>query len=343
MTEADLAAVGVHRLPIPIPFVQAGGPVNVYAIEEASGGLLLFDSGLGTPEAQAALEDGLGALGRGLDAVTRIVVSHGHVDHYGAARFVQERHGGEVPVLVHPADAPKISEAGPSWRERAPVYAAYLARQGVPPEVVEVVSRAGERSFGMARRVPAVQALRDGDVLRTRHLALEVLHMPGHTPGLVCLLDRERRLLFSDDHLLEKVSPNPLIDLGPDGEDGAFRPLVAYLGSLARTRALDLDLVLPGHGPPFGDHRAVIDGLLPFYARRQARLRELLAEAPRTAYELTRALWPAARPGDTFLTLSEVIANLEVMEDRGEVHRDEEHGRYRYRASDPSGAPAARS
>src|SRR5574340_588925 len=91
MTDAALAELGVHRVPIPIPFPQAGGPVNVYLVEEAGGGLLLFDSGLGTPEAQAALEAGFRALGRRFDEVTRIVVSHGHVDHYGAARFVQER------------------------------------------------------------------------------------------------------------------------------------------------------------------------------------------------------------------------------------------------------------
>jgi glyoxylase-like metal-dependent hydrolase (beta-lactamase superfamily II) len=331
VTEAALAAVGVHRLPIPIPFTAAGGPVNVYAIEEASGGLLLFDAGLGTPEAQAALEAGLRALGRGLDEVTRIVVSHGHVDHYGAARFVQERHGGALPVFVHEADEGKVSEAGPGWRERAPVYAAYLRRQGVPSEVLEVVDRAGERSFAMARRVPGVRRLAGGDVLRTRHLALEVLHMPGHTPGLVCLHDRARRLLLSDDHLLAKVSPNPLIELGPDGQDGFFRPLLAYVESLARTRALEVDLVLPGHGPPFSGHRQVIDGLLSFYGKRQARIAALLGEAPRAAYEISRALWPAARPGDTFLTLSETVANLEVMQARGEVARDEVDGGWRYR------------
>src|SRR5574340_420953 len=144
MTEAALAELGVHRVPIPIPFPQAGGPVNVYLV----------------------LEAGFRALGRRFDEVTRIVVSHGHVDHYGAARFVQERHGGELPVFVHPADAGKISEAGPRWRDRAPVYAAYLARQGLPPEVVEVVGRSGERSFGMARRVAAVHELHDCDRLR---------------------------------------------------------------------------------------------------------------------------------------------------------------------------------
>jgi glyoxylase-like metal-dependent hydrolase (beta-lactamase superfamily II) len=106
MTEADLPALGVHRIPIPVPFPQAGGPVNVYAVEERDGGLLLFDSGLGTPEAHAALEEGFRRLGRRFDEVRRIVVSHAHVDHYGAARFVEERAGRELPAFAHPADLP---------------------------------------------------------------------------------------------------------------------------------------------------------------------------------------------------------------------------------------------
>lgn len=334
MSEADLEALGVHRIAIPVPFPQAGGPVNAYLIEEPDGGFLLFDSGLGTPEAQAALEAGFARLGRRFDEVRRIVVSHGHVDHYGAARFVQERHGGpDVPVHAHPADTPKISEQGPRWRELLPRLAAYLAHQGVPAEVIELLAKQGEGGYRFARRLPEVRSLGDGEVLRTRHLALEVMHMPGHTPGLLCLYDRAHRLFFSDDHLLEKVSPNPLIELGPDGQDGHFRPLLAYLSSIARLRALEVDLVLPGHGPPFSGHRQVIDALLGFYAKRQARLLELLAGGPRTAHELARALWPHARPTDAFLTLSETVANLEVMEARGEVRRDRSGEPWRYLAA----------
>jgi glyoxylase-like metal-dependent hydrolase (beta-lactamase superfamily II) len=333
MTERDLAALGVFRIPVPVPFPQAGGPVNVYLVEEAGGGYLLFDSGLGTPEAQTALEEGFARHGRRFEEVTRIVVSHGHVDHYGAARFVQERHGGEVPVYAHPADIPKIAERGWRWREVAPHYAAHLVRLGVPADVLPAVQREGEKGFGLARRLPAVHPIAPGETLRMRHLALEVLHMPGHTPGLVCLHDPARRLLFSGDHLLEKVSPNPLIELGPGGEEGWFRPLLAYVDSVRRTRALELDLVLPGHGPPFAGHRAVIDQLLGFYARRQERIRTLLAEAPRTAYEVARSLFPSARPGDVFLTVSETIANLEALEDRGEVAREAEDGVYRFRSA----------
>jgi glyoxylase-like metal-dependent hydrolase (beta-lactamase superfamily II) len=332
VTEDQLAALGVHRIPVPIPFPQAGGPVNVYLLEEAGGGITLFDSGLGSPEAQAALEAGFAALGRRFDEVSRVVVSHGHVDHFGAARFVQERHGGALPVYCHPADAPKITETGRRWRDQFPLYGAYLARMGVPAEVLQAMAREGERSFGLARRVPEALPIGEGDVIATRHLRFEVLHMPGHTPGLLCLYDRERRVFVSDDHLLERVSPNPLIDLGPNGEDGVFRPLLAYLASVARMRALEIDLVLPGHGPAFSGHRAVIDRLTGFYGKRQARILELLGPAPLTAYALSRALFPAARPGETFLTMSETIANLEVLEAEGRAARAEQDGTVRFAA-----------
>ena len=331
MTEADLADLGVFRIPVPIPFVAAGGPVNVYLVEEADGGLLLFDSGLGSAEATAALEEGFRRLGRRLDEVRRIVVSHGHVDHYGGARFVEERHGGELPIYAHPADAPKIAEGGWRWRDRQPHFAAYLAKLGVPADVLVEIGREGERGFGLARRVREARPIGEGEVLRTRHLALRVLHTPGHTPGLLCLFDAEKRLLFSDDHLLQKISPNPLIELGPNGEEGVFRPLLAYVESIGRVRALDLDLVLPGHGPPFGGHREIIDALLGFQEKRQERIRTLLDRGEATAWELARGLFPTARASQAFLTVSETIANLEVLEAHGRVTRAIVDGVYRFR------------
>ncbi|HYD41797.1 MAG TPA: MBL fold metallo-hydrolase [Anaeromyxobacter sp.] len=329
---AALAALGIHRIPIPIPFPQAGGPVNVYLVDDAEGGLLLVDTGYGSEEATAALAAGFAAAGRRFEDVRRIIVTHGHVDHFGGARFVLERLGRDLPVEAHAADLPKMVEGGPRWRDLAPVYGAHLVRLGVPVDLLAAIAGEGEKGF-RSRRIPDVRPLEPGTRIHTRHLELEVLHMPGHTPGLVCLLDRARGILFSNDHLLERISPNPLMELGPDGEDGFFRPLLAYLESAARTRALELTAVLPGHGPPFGGHRAVIDTLVGFYARRQTRLLELLGDGARTPFELAGLLFRAARPGDTFLVLSEVMANLEVLAARGAIVREERDGLRRYARS----------
>jgi glyoxylase-like metal-dependent hydrolase (beta-lactamase superfamily II) len=327
--DAGLAALGVTRIPLPVPFPQAGGPVNVYLVEEARG-LLLFDVGLGTPEAEAALVEGFRRAGRHFDEVRRIVLSHGHVDHFGAAKFVLEGASSPVEVLVHPADAGKVASRGPPFEVLIPFYRAHLVRLGVPLPVCEEVASELRGGFTLARRLDEVVRLEPGSVLETRHLALEVLHMPGHTPGLCCLYDRRHRLLFSADHLLEKVSPNPIIELGPGGEDGHFRPLVAYLASLERLSALEVDLVLPGHGRPFAGHRRVIDGLLGFYGRRQGRILEILRGGGRSGYEVTRALFPRVGPGDLFLVVSETIANLEVLEARGEVTRSLDDGVYEF-------------
>lgn len=335
MTEADLAALGVHRIAVPIPFVAAGGPVNLYVIEAADGSLVLFDAGLGSEEAQAALQAGFARLGRSLREVSRIVVSHGHVDHFGAARFVQEQ-GGGAPVFAHAGDLPKIDEAGPPFSALSPAFDAHFARLGVPPEVREAMLRSGERSYGWSRRVAGVRPIEEGAVVEGRHVRLEVRHFPGHTPGLIALHEPGLGLLLPADHLLERISPNPLIELGPGGQDGFFRPLVAYLESLGRTRALDLSLVLPGHGAPFGDHRRVIDGLAAFYLKRQARLAGLLADGPRSGWALCQGLFPAARPVETFLTMSETVANLEVMAARGEVVREARDEGWAYRLARPA-------
>ena len=84
--------------------------------------------------------------------------------------------------------------------------------------------------------------------------------------------------------------------------------------------------MLPGHGPGFTGHRALIDGLRGFYEKRQQRLLGLLADRPRTGWALCQAIFPRAGPADAFLTMSETVANLEVLEDRGVVVRVEEQG-----------------
>src|SRR5574342_133400 len=307
MTERDLADLGVFRIPVPVPFPQAGGPANVYVIEERGGGVMLFDAGLGTPEAEEALQAGFSRIGKRFSEVRRVVISHGHVDHSGAARSVLEWHGGEVPYYAH-----------------------YFARLGVPAEVMQAAAGGLSASLRLARRLESVRAVPVGEVLSLAHLKLEVLHMPGHTPGVICLHDPVHRLFFSDDHLLEKVSPNPLIELGPDGEE-RFKPLLAYLESVGRLHALEVDLVLPGHAEPFGGHRRVIDALVQFYGDRQARIRAALSERPLTAYQVMREIFPGASPKELFLTASEAVANLEVLEARGEASRDLDDGVYRFR------------
>ena len=314
--DAVLRALGIHRLPMPVPFPDAGGPVNAYAIEDGRGGILFFDSGIGTPEGVAALHAGAAAARLDLRRCTQVVVSHGHVDHFGNAQLLSELSG--APVRLHPGDTEKVV-GDDVWQARAPAYTAFLRRQGVSEEQLPRLVAIGRHSGKYSRRVdPArVRPLTEGEQLRAGKVRLDVLHLPGHTPGLVCLWDPQHRLLFADDHLLARTSPNPFLELVD--ERTTRRALVQYLHSIGRIRALDIEWVLPGHGAPFQGHRAAIDSLLRFYLRRQEKLVAALADGPRTAVGLSRALFGPQEGARLYLTLSEVVGNLEVLEDAGRV------------------------
>ncbi|HEX4382056.1 MAG TPA: MBL fold metallo-hydrolase [Myxococcales bacterium] len=318
--------LGVQRVPVPVPFPEAGGPANIYVIEERGGGVALFDAGIGTHEGRKAIEDGFKALGLSLGDVRRIFVSHGHIDHYGYARAVQEASG--APVFVHPRDHDKVL-GHDRTAERLKLYEEYLQKLGAPLDLLEHVGIHWMDARRMARPLEQVEALQPGEKLSFARFDAEVMHLPGHTPGLVCLWAFNERVLFSDDHLLEHVSPNPLVDLEGQREP-RHKALVEYLRSIQRVRALDVALVAPGHAEPFAGHVALIDRLLGFYVKRQEKLVGLLRAGPRTPASLSADLFPRVRPQHLYLTLSETMGNLEVMEEQGVIARAELKGQIRF-------------
>lgn len=324
--DSGLARLGVFRIPVPVPFPEAGGPANVYVIEEEGGGVALFDAGIGTKDGKAALHAGFERLGLSLGDIRRIFVSHGHIDHYGYARAAQEASG--APVYAHLRDHDKLTGRDRS-ATRLELYAAYLSRLGAPAHLLEHVRIHRQDALRMARPLEQVEPLAEGTLLRFKRFSAEVLHLPGHTPGLVCLWARDSRVLFSDDHLLERVSPNPLLDLEGRPEP-SHKALVAYLSSARRVRALPVGLVAPGHAEPFSGHVEIIDRLLAFYEKRQERIVELLHEGAATPAELAPRIFPRAREHQLYLTLSEVMGNLEVLEEQGRVVRKEAGGTIRF-------------
>lgn len=333
--DAAIASLGIHRIPIPIPFPQAGGPVNVVAVEEEGGGIALFDSGLGTQEGEAALVQGLASRGFDRRDVRRIFITHGHVDHYGQAQAIRDISG--ATIAVHPRDRRKVV-APIHWVEDREHYRASLLRWGADPRSVEEMLQAAVFQETLAPRVEEpVGELLDGQRLRFARCEGTLLEMPGHTPGLVVALLHPRgevrpgspsSVLLANDHLLEKISPNPLLEILPDGS--RFQALPTYLESAARARALELDWVVPGHGPCFQGHRAIIDGLEGFYGHRQKKLLSLIQAGGTTPVELVFSIFPKATPLDTYLMIGEILGNLDLLEAQGRVGPIERRGIVRY-------------
>ncbi|OLC74957.1 MAG: hypothetical protein AUH83_09010 [Deltaproteobacteria bacterium 13_1_40CM_4_68_19] len=310
-----LTRLGVHRIPVPVPFPEAGGPANVYVIEEKDGGVALFDAGIGTKEGRDALHAGLDELGISTGELRRIFVSHGHIDHYGCARAAQEASG--APVYAHLRDHDKLTGRDRTAR-RLELYAAYLSRLGAPPRLLEHVRIHWQDALRMARPLEHVEPLPAGTILRFKRFSAEVLHLPGHTPGLICLWAPEARVLFSDDHLLERVSPNPLLDL--EGQGSRRRTAAWRCSTPASARRKGRDALHAGL-----DELGISTGEL-------RRIFELLLAGPLTPAELAPKVFPQAREHQLYLTLSEVLGNLEVLEAQRRVARSERQGRIYFEA-----------
>lgn len=327
--ESFLLGLGIHRVPVPVPFIEAGGPANIYAIENSDGTLTLFDCGIATDKAKAAMKAGFEERGLDRAKVRTIIVSHGHIDHYGNAQEISEETG--AAIWVHRADLEKICGDG-RWNKQLEKAYPYFMRMGVPRATLDEMLEIANRSKTYAREVEPsrVKLLEQGQQFDFKHFAVEVLHMPGHTPGLVCLHSAKHRLLFADDHVLARVSPNPLLDLTAGEGANKFRALSSYLTSARKVHAMELDCVLPGHGEGFRNHRPLLDGLFSFYARRQQKLLAKLAEAPATVNDLVSVVFPRVDAARLYLMISEVLGNLEVLEDAGKIRRVEDADVFRF-------------
>ena len=178
------------------------------------------------------------------------------------------------------------------------------------------VSRAF-RAWGA--RAEVTRVLRDGEEMRFRDRTLRVHHRPGHSPTDTIFHDGDRRILIAADHLLGHISSNPLITRPPEGSDERPQALVTYLDSLRKTREMDVELVLPGHGDPVTDHRGLIDERFALHRRRADKIHRLVAERPRTAYEIAQALWGNIAVTQAYLTLSEVLGHVDLLLNDGRV------------------------
>jgi len=321
------ALVGIHRFAIPTPF--AVGRVNCYLIEDDP--LTLVDTGPNSGKALDELTARLVERGHALADLELIVVTHQHIDHLGLVEILVEHSGAEVAALGAAARRLGSFEEDAELEDQFAVEV--MLRNGIPEDVT-VALRSVSRSFrGWGSHVTVTRPLEDGGTLELGDRRLEVLHRPGHSPSDTVFWDEQRKILLAADHLLPRISSNPLLARPLDGSSERPQALVTYIESLKKTREMPAEIVLPGHGEPITDHAQLIDSRFAGYERRKERIHRLIAERPRTGYELAQALWRNVAVTQAFLTLSEVIGHADLLVNEGRVREVEDGAVIRYEAA----------
>lgn len=308
----------ITRIEIPIPFPIAS--VNIYFIEDSIP--TLIDAGFHSREGLNLVENALGEKGVRLSGIRRVLLSHGHLDHVGLAGKTQKRGGAEV--FIHPLDRDKCIWNIETYAEKkkAP-FLRFFKEGGLPADTVETIAEQMDARF--KSYFPgnfAVKELHGGDNIAFDDFALEVIPCPGHTRGSVCFFDRENGRFFSGDHLLEKITSNPVVELDTRENGTGYKSLSHYLESLTLTEDLDIKEVLPGHGAPFHEHGKRIKEIKKHHRTRREEIFRVLKSHPNTLdgmnlFHITMSIFPELKAWDIFLGMSETLGHLEILEEKG--------------------------
>jgi glyoxylase-like metal-dependent hydrolase (beta-lactamase superfamily II) len=318
---------GIHCLRIPTPF--AVGRVNCYLLEDEP--LTLVDTGPNSGKALDELQSQLGERGHSIDDLGMVIVTHQHIDHLGLVEIVAQHSGAEVAAIGLAAE--RMANFSEDAEAEDGFAVDLMLRNGIPENVAFALQSVSRSFRGWGSRAEVTRPLVDGEEMAFRDRTLEALHRPGHSPSDTVFWDADRRILIAADHLIAHISSNPLITRPLDGSEQRTQALVTYIESMRKTREMPVEIVLSGHGEPIVDHVALIDDRLAKHERRKEKIYKLIAEQPRTGYELAQAIWGNVAVTQAFLTLSEVIGHADLLLNEGRVREVDDGEVIRYEAT----------
>ncbi|MBN8940774.1 MAG: MBL fold metallo-hydrolase [Rhizobiales bacterium] len=299
-------AAGLFSVRLPLPF--SPWHVNAWLLDDGEGWTVI-DTGTGDAASKAVWEEVFAhhLAGR---PVTRVVVTHFHLDHVGLAGWLCARFGAPLWMARTEwlqARAALSEDAGQALAQQQKLHRMAGCSEAFLAYLVE------NNSFYTrgVRPLPAsFVRLRDGDDLAIGGTNWRVLVGAGHAPEQICLFDAGRRLLIAADHVLETISPYiGVVASEPEGD-----PLGDYLAALERFKALPAEtLVLPSHGAPFHGMHQRIDTLI---AGHKQRLEQVVGfcEEPRMAADIAGRLFRRALEHRQMkFAVGETLAHLNLL------------------------------
>ena len=312
-------AAGVYRVPLPLPN-DGLRAVNVYVVVDGDA-LVLVDSGGDIPGARGLLADAVGRLDCGLADIRRFLVTHAHRDHYTLGVAIR----GDIGTPVHLGAGERPTVELLHGRDYRPLSSQLrqIRRNGAGA-LADAILEANAARGGPERiewELPDAY-LPEGPLVLDAGRTLTVVETPGHTRGHVVFHDAAAGILFAGDHVLPRITPSIGFEPAPTAN-----PLGAFLGSLARVRAMPDAVLLPAHGPVGPSVHARVDELIAHHDARLSEIEAAVAAGDSTAWEVanrirwTRRSRPLAEL-DVFnqtLAVAETAAHLVLLAAQGRV------------------------
>ena len=313
MRYETVAGRSIYTFPI---LAFPGLVANIYLIDDGSG-LTLIDCGSGLEESNEDLLAGFETLrsqyGKAISLkdIKTIVITHGHMDHFGGLPFV--RQFTDAPIGVHPLDRRVLT----NYEERVIVASRqlknFLERAGVSDQ--EQTNLMGMYLWAKDRyhSTPVQFSLEENQPLFDE---IPLYHVPGHCPGQVCLLVDD--ILLTADHVLSRTTPHQ----APESITNHMG-LSHYLDSLAKIEKVagvraGVRLALGGHEQPMSDLPGRIQEIRQVHTERLNKILDICRE-PQSIAQISKALFGRVSSYHVLLALEEAGAHVEYLYQRGEL------------------------
>jgi glyoxylase-like metal-dependent hydrolase (beta-lactamase superfamily II) len=298
----------IYRWPIDL-FPGLEGYAHLVLVDDMRA---LVDAGSGFGDSNGMLEAGLREIKEQYNEpadwgdLTHVLITHGHIDHFGGLPFVLER--SRVAVGVHELDLRILT----NYEERLIVVErrlrGFLNESGVTPE---------ERDRLMALYLLNKQLFSSVAVDFTYESIgmqlgrFRLTHVPGHCPGQVVIQVDD--ILLSGDHVLSRISPHQ----SPE-RLSLYTGLGHYLDSLEllRRSSSSIRLALGGHYGPIEDLGKRIEAIEDVHRQRLSAVLDMFQQ-PHTVADIAHGLFPSASGYHELLAFQEAGAHIEYLAQRG--------------------------
>jgi glyoxylase-like metal-dependent hydrolase (beta-lactamase superfamily II) len=290
------------------------GPVNVYLFKGEK--ITLIDTGM--KRTADILEKALGEHGIRFSDIKNIIVTHGHLDHYGAAKKIVK--AGKAKVIAHAEDIVSIEKG-----QEVPLgrYTNFLKLTGIPLSIGIMLGLFFLIFRSMADNCRVDVVMRDGDEVELGKYRGKIIETPGHSKGSVCVFLEKERILFCGDTIIEHVTPNAFMMLDEKEMLPVRLSQAEFYESLAKIKKLSPAMIYSAHGKAVSDIDKIIDGYEKAFAERQEKILSIIRSGEKNVYRIARNLFPeiggTKLPLEIFLSISEAYTNIQVLQKKGKV------------------------
>ncbi|MCX5849131.1 MAG: MBL fold metallo-hydrolase [Deltaproteobacteria bacterium] len=303
----------VFSITLPLPGKRPG-PVNVYLFKGRE--VTLIDTG--TAQTAGFLQKALGEHGLRFADIDRIIVTHGHPDHYGAAKKIVT--AGRAKVAAHAEDIVSIENGMEVSANR---YRNFLQLMGVPISIGILLGLLFVVFKHMADNCVVDIVMHGGEEIEIGRYRAKIIDTPGHSKGSVCVFLDKEKILFCGDTIIEHITPNAFIMLDEKEVLPVRLSQDEFYKSLDKIKGLSPSMIYSAHGKKIPDIEQIIDGYKKSFAERQAKVLSIVNSGEKNVYRIARLLFPeiggVRLPLEIFLSISEVYTNIQVLQRDGKI------------------------